>query len=148
MNKKLTAAIVIVLVALLAAIVVYIGDDSIAKSGERVSFNVSSGSYGLSEVIKDIKTKPYYEGYDAETLKWMESLGTKQVYFGNGSIVIMNNLDGLKIPRPPDVTDADIYDHFSAEVIEKHSLCDKYPNVYYVKNVNFDDHEIVSNGLA
>ncbi|MBR6023429.1 MAG: hypothetical protein IK044_00505 [Methanobrevibacter sp.] len=148
MNRKLAAIIVIMLVALLALIVVYIGDDSTSKSGERVSFNVSSGSYGLSEVIKNIKTKPYYEGYDAETVKWMESLGNKQVYFGNGSIIIMNNLDALKIPRPPDVTDAYIYDHFTAEVIEKHSLCEKYPTVYYVKDVNFDNHEIVSNGLA
>ncbi|MBR5954860.1 MAG: hypothetical protein IK021_05590, partial [Methanobrevibacter sp.] len=60
MNRKLAAIIVIMLVALLALIVVYIGDDSAFKSGERVSFNVSSGSYGLSEVIKNIKTKPYY----------------------------------------------------------------------------------------
>ena len=148
MNRKLTAAIVIILVALLALIVVYIGDDSASKSSERVSFNVSSGSYGLSEVIKDIKTKPYYKGYDAETMKWMESLGNKQVCFGNGSIIIMGSLDALKIPRPPDVTDAYIYDHFTAEVIEKHPLCEKYPTVYYVKDVNFDNHEIVSNGLA
>ena len=148
MNRKLTAAIVIILVALLALIVVYIGDDSASKSSERVSFNVSSGSYGLSEVIKNIKTKPYYEGYDAETMKWMESLGNKQVCFGNGSIIIMGSLDALKIPRPPDVTDAYIYDHFTAEVIEKHPLCEKYPTVYYVKDVNFDNHEIVSNGLA
>lgn len=149
MNKKWVIVFVILLVALFLMIFAYMNNpNEIGKSGEIVSFNVSSGHSDLSGVIDNIKTKPYYEGYDAATVKWMESLGNKQVFIGNDSIVIMNINDARKIPPTPDITDVYIYDHFTAEVIEKHALGGKYPTVYYVKNVKYTDQEIIGNGLA
>ena len=148
MNKKWIIPIAIVLVALFALIVAVSDDSSVTGSGETQTFNVSAGSCELSDFINDVKTLPYYEGYDAETVKWMESLGNKQVFRGNDSIVIMNGDDARKVLPDPGTTDAYIYDYFTAEVIETHDLGDGYPTVYYVKNVDFINQEIIGNGLA
>ena len=147
--KKLTIAIVIALAALFVLFVAYIDDNpDINNSGETMSFNVSSGSSELSAVINNIKTLPYYKGYDTETVKWMESLGSKRVFFGDDVIVIMDNFDAGKIPPDPGITDVYVYDHFSAKIIENHDLGNEHPTVYYVQNVKFNNQEIISNGLA
>ena len=148
--KKWTIAIIIVLAALFVLAVAYMGDnpDTTDNSGKTMQFNVSSGPSKLSDVINRIKTSSDYKGYDAETVKWMESLGNKQVFFGNGAIVIMDSINAAKIPKDPGITDVYIYNHFSAKVIEDHDLGDEYPTVYYVKNVNFIEQEIIGTGLA
>ena len=150
MDKKWTIPIVIVLVALFVLIVAYIdaNQDVISHSGENKTFNVSSGSSELSKAIENIKTLPYYEGYNQETVKWMESLGNKRIFFGNDSVVIMDSSDAEKIPPEPGITDVYVYEHFTAEVVENHDFCDKYPNAYYVENVSYIGQEIISNGLA
>lgn len=148
--KRWTIPIIIVLAVLFVLAVAYIDDnpDVLDRSGEKISFNVSSGSSELSKVINNIKTLPRYEGCDAETVKWMESLGNKQVFFGDDAIVIMDISNAAKIPEDPGVTDAYVYNYFTAEVIENHDLGDRLPNVYHVKDVEFIGQEIVGNGLA
>lgn len=150
MNKKWTISIVIVLAALFVLFVAYIDDnpDVLNNSGEIKSFNVSAGSSSLPKSIEYIKTSPNYDGYNAETVKWMESLGEKRVFFGEDGIVIMDIYEANKIPPEPGITDVYIYDHFTASIVESHDLGQKYPTVYYVKNVKFTNQEIVSNGLA
>lgn len=148
--KKWTIAVIIVLSALFVLVVAYIDDNPSAldSSTESKTFNVSSGPSELSNVINTIKTKPYYEGYDAETVKWMETLGKKKVFFGNNAIVIMDSSDAGKIPPDPGITDVYIYNIFTAKVLEKHDLGYKYPSVYLVEKVKFVDQEIVGTGLA
>lgn len=150
MNNKWLIPVVIVLAVLFVLVVAYIDDnpDVIDHSGERMSFNVSSGSSELTKVIKNIKTLPYYEGYDAKTVEWMESMGNKQVVFGDDVIVIMDGFEAMKIPYDVDVTDAYVYNYFTAEVVENHGLGVGHTTVYYVKNVKFTGQEIVGNGLA
>ncbi len=149
MDKKWTI-LIIVLAVLFVAIVAYIDEnpDATNSSGETMSFNVSSGPLELSAVIESIKTLPYYGGYDAKTVEWMEGLGNKKVFIGNDTIVIMDDVDAGKIPPEPGITDVYIYNQFSAEVIENHGLGNKLPTVYYVNNVKFINQEIVGNGLA
>ena len=148
--KKWNIAIIIVLAALFVLIVAYIGDntDVTNNSGETMQFNVSSGPSELSNVINRIKTSPDYKGYDVETIKWMESLGNKRVFIGSDAIVIMDNADAMNIPEDPGITDVYVYNHFTANVIESHGLGNKYPTVYYVKNVKFIEQEIIDTGLA
>ena len=150
MNKKWTIPIVIVLVVLFVLTVAYMdtNQDVIDHSGKTISFNVSSGSSELSKALDNIKTLPYYEGYNPETVKWMESLGSKRIFFGNDSVVIMDSSDAEKIPPEPGITDVYVYEHFTAEVVESHNFCDNYPTAYYVENVNYVGQEIISNGLA
>lgn len=150
MNKKWAIPLAVVLVALFILFVGYLNDNPnvITHSGETKTFNVSSGFFELSEYVNYIKTKPYYEGCDEETVKWMKSLENKRVFCGSDSIVIMDISDAEKIPPCQDVTDAYMYTHFTGEVVENHSLGNNYSTVYYVKNVKFSRHEIIGNGLA
>lgn len=149
MDKKWFILIIILLVAL--SVMIYLNNNSsqvIDKSGEKLSFNVSSGSSVLSRFVNDTKTKPDYVGYDRDTVKWMESLGDKRVFFGNESVIIMDIGNAEKIPDGHDITDVFVFDHFKADVVENHRLCDKIPEVYYVENVTFLNQEIVDAGLA
>ena len=150
MNKKWLILIVIMIFALFLFFVAYIMDNPsvISNSSETKSFNVSSGSSKLNDVIDTIRTSPYYEKYNEETVKWMESLGNKQVFFGNDVIVIMGSDDANKIPQDSGITDVYIYNYFTAKVVESHDLGDKYPTVYYVENVKYINQEIIGNGLA
>ena len=149
MDKKWFILIIILLVAL--SVMIYLNNNSsqvIDKSGEKLSFNVSSGSSVLTRFVNDTKTKPDYVGYDRDTVKWMESLGDKRVFFGNESVIIMDIGNAEKIPDDHDITDVFVFDHFKADVVENHRLCDKIPEVYYVENVTFLNQEIVDAGLA
>ena len=149
MDKKWFILIIILLVAL--SVMIYLNNNSsqvIDKSGEKLSFNVSSGSSVLSRFVNDTKTKPDYVGYDRDTVKLMESLGDKRVFFGNESVIIMDIGNAEKIPDDHDITDVFVFDHFKADVVENHRLCDKIPEVYYVENVTFLNQEIVDAGLA
>lgn len=149
MDKKWFILIIILLVAL--SVMIYLNNNSsqvIDKSGEKLSFNVSSGSSVLSRFVNDTKTKLDYVGYDRDTVKWMESLGDKRVFFGNESVIIMDIGNAEKIRDGHDITDVFVFDHFKADVVENHRLCDKIPEVYYVENVTFLNQEIVDAGLA
>ena len=145
---KWTIPIVILLVAILALVALNINGEPIDESGKTMTFNVTSGSSNLSSFINTVKTSPYYNGYDTETVKWMESLGEKRVFFSNDSIVIMDSDEAGKIPADPGITDVYIHDIFTAKVIENHKLCKMYPIVYHVDDVKFKNQEIISNGLA
>ncbi|WP_298523716.1 hypothetical protein [uncultured Methanobrevibacter sp.] len=150
MNKKWIIAVAIALAALLVLIVAYSGSNpqELDNSGETLYFNTSSGHCKLSSFINDVKTRPYYEGYNNDTVKWMESLGEKEVFSSADQIVIMDGLDAQKIPQDPGITDVYIYDIFTGKVIENHELTSKPQTVYYVDNVTFITQEIIANGLA
>ena len=118
MNKSLFA-IVIMLVAILGIVLLNAGDNS-QGDGDVRTLNVSSeGPMELSKVIGEIRTHEYYEGYDNETVEWMESLGNRYVWFSSDAIVIMDKWDSDKIPSQY-VCDASFYELFSCNVVEKH----------------------------
>lgn len=142
MNKSIVA-IIVVLVAILGIALLHANDGS-PVDGDRITLNVSSeGPMELSKVISEIRTHDYYEGYDNGTVKWMESLGNKYVWFASDEIVIMDKWDSDKIPSQY-VCDASFNEIFSCNVIEKHPLGDvKYPrDVLLVKNVEYIGEEI------
>ena len=138
MDKSLIA-VVLVLVAVLGIALLHVGD-SPSDSAERKTLNVSSaGPFKLSEFVKDIKTKEIYEGYDNETVKWMESLGEKYVWSSSDEYVIMESKgDSDKIPSIY-ACDVEFYEIFSCDVMESHSLGNiKYPrDVLLVRNVEY-----------
>ena len=96
MDKKIILPIVVLLVILACALTYSFSETNGIE--DKTSFTVSSeGPIPLSEIIEDIKTREYYEGYDNETLAWMESLGDKQVFSGDGIFLIMSDYDAQKI---------------------------------------------------
>ena len=100
MKNKITLPIIVILVALFVLLMAYIGDnpDAIDHSGEKMSFNVSAGYWDMDKFINSTQTLPYYKDYDPDTLKWMESLGSKRVLTGEGAIVVMSSHEAGKIP--------------------------------------------------
>ena len=143
MNNKSIFAIVIVLLAILALALVYSMDET-NDSTNKTAITVSSeGPIPLSDIIEDIKTADYYEGYDNETVAWMESLGNKQVFVADDAFVVMDSWDAKKIPSQY-VCDAYIDEFIECKVLENHTLGDvKYPkDVLLVKNVDYLGQEI------
>ena len=138
MNKKILIILIIAIVAILGLFLIYQYTEA-PDSGNRTTLNVSSeGPIELSKIVTDIKTNDYYEGYDNETVVWMESLGNKYVFTSTDEIVIMDKWDANKIPSVY-ACDVSFYEIFSANVIEKHSLgnCNNSKDVLYVKNVDY-----------
>ena len=129
MGKKTVIIILIVLITALALVVGYYISDS-PNDENRETLSVSTGSIPLSDIIKDVETGSYYEGYDNETLKWMKSLGDKSVFSGNGTFVVMSHYDASKL-HSEFVTDVYITQDFRCTVLETHSL----GNVTYPKDV-------------
>jgi hypothetical protein len=142
MDKSMVA-IVILLLAILSLVFLY-SFEELGDSGNRTELTVySEGPIPLSKIILDVKNNSYYQGYDNETLAWMESLGDKQVFSGNGTFVVMSSYDAGKL-HSEYVCDAYIEEFFECEVIETHSLGDvEFPReIIYVKNVKYIGEEI------
>ena len=146
MGKKTVGLIVIVLMAILSLSLYY-------SMMESPSFNVgdvktlevySEGPVNLPDIIEDVETASYYEGYDNDTLNWMKSLGDKAVFSGNGTFVIMGFDDAGRIPSVY-ATDVIITEEFECRVLETHSLGDvDYPKkVFYVNDVKYLGEKIV-----
>lgn len=138
MSKKLIIGVVAILIVILAIVLLYAGESPSAM-GNETTLNVSSeGPMELSKVVEDIRTHDYYRGYDNETVKWMESLGNKYVWFSSDEIVIMDKWDSDKIPSQY-VCDAYFQEIFSCNVLEKHPLGNvEYPrDVLLVKDVEY-----------
>lgn len=129
MGKKTVIAILIVLIAALALVVGYYVSES-PNDENREILTVSTGSIPLIDIIEDVETGSYYEGYDNETLKWMKSLGDKSVFSGDGTFVVMSPYDASKL-HSEFVTDVYITQDFRCTVLETHSL----GNVTYPKDV-------------
>ena len=142
MNNKSIIAIVILLLAILSLVFVYSFSES--DDSPKTDLTVySEGPIPLSDIIQDIKTADYYNGYDNETLAWMESLGDKQVFAGNGTLVVMDSWDAKKIPSEY-VCDVYIEEFIECHVLENHSIGDvKYPkDVLLVKDVDYLGQEV------
>ena len=144
MDRKIIIAIVIVIVAISGILLVSANSNS-SNDVNSTTLNVSSeGPKELSVLTNEIRTKGYYEGYDNETLQWMESLGDKNVWFSSDKIIIMDSVsDSDKIPSAY-VCDASFNEIFSCNVLENHSLGNvKYPkDVLLVNNVEYIDEEV------
>ena len=140
--KKAIKIIFVFLGIFLAALSAYYPADNnnvALNASLNETLNVSSeGPFALSELINEIKTEDFFKGYDNETVKWMESLGDKYVFFSEDYYVIMDKDDADKIPSVF-ACDVNFYEIFSCEVLESHSLGNiEYPrDVLYVKNVNY-----------
>ena len=143
MKGKGIILIVILLLAILTLVFVYSIDetnDSLNKTELTVS---SEGPIELSAIINDIKTGSYYKGYDNDTVRWMESLGSKKVFVSNDSFVVMSTIDAGKL-RSEYVCDAYIEEFIECTVVENHTLGDvEYPrDVLLVKDVRYLGDEI------
>jgi hypothetical protein len=142
-TKKITIAVIVVLVAVFCLLMAYANDISWVDDNPR-TLNVSSeGPIMLPVLVNEIKTHEDYTGYDNETVAWMESLGNKYVWSSSDKFVIMDKWDSDKIPSQY-VCDAYFKEIFSCNVLENHSLGQGYNfrDVLLVNHVEYIDEEI------
>jgi len=143
MKDKSVAAIVILLLAILSLVLVYSTGET-GDLGNKTELNVySEGPIPLRDIIGDVQTTEYYKGYDNQTLSWMESLGEKQVFSGDGIFVVMDDSDAGKL-RSEYVCDAYIVETMECTVLENRSLGDiEYQrDILLVKDVKYLGEEI------
>ena len=125
MDKRL---IVVVAVVALGIFMLYLNYDSQPDynvTASNVTLNVSlKNPVAVHKLAREIKTEKYYQGYDDEALKWIESLRGKCAFFGENKIVIMDNNDAKKISSTHgmDVSDVSYYEIFSCDVLANRSL--------------------------
>lgn len=89
MKGKITAIALIIIVAVIALYGIYVTTES--HPINETTLTVYMGSLNLSDHINIIKTESRYEGYDNETVKWLESLNPGNiVLFNKDTFVVMS----------------------------------------------------------
>ena len=144
MEKRVLAMLIGLIIVLAAVFAIAVSYQAEIDSKDKVILNASTeGPLSLESVVEDIKKYSYYEGYDNETLEWMESLGSKSVFHSEGAIIVMDSQDARKL-HSEYVTDAYITQTFSCNILENRTLVDANHTVYvlYVDNVEYLGQEI------
>lgn len=96
----------------------------------------------LDVFVKEIKTHPYFEGYDNDTLTWLESLNQNYIVFSsNNSYYIMSQSDANMLPIEY-ATDVSITDICSCNIVDQKALGNNLRNVVLVENVQFKEQRI------
>ena len=96
----------------------------------------------LDVFVNEIKTHPYFEGYDNDTLTWLESLNQNYVVFSsNNSYYIMSQSDADRLPIEY-ATDVSITDICSCNIVNQKALGNNLRNVVLVENVQFKEQRI------
>ncbi len=137
MKKKIYILILIISFITLSA--AYANMNISTDNIKNASLNASSeGPIKLTDLTKEIKTHPYYENYNTETLKWMESLGYQYVFKSSNYFVIMDYEDSQKIPSVY-ATDVSITNFFDCKVLDNRTLVkgNKSMDVLLVEDINF-----------
>lgn len=149
MKDKVSIGIIFVLVVILFLVFAH-SVTSTGDSTNRTNITLEQDyQMSLPELVSEIKNDSNYDGYDNDTVAWMESLGYKEVFITNDSFVIMNSFEAQKIPTVY-VCDAYVYHFISCDVLENHSLGNvKDPkDVVLVQHIDYQGEDIVGNGLA
>ena len=140
MNLKksyLIIGIVVILIAILGCICLsYLTTEY--NPGEKTTIEVyDDGFIDMGVFINEIKNHPSFEGYNNDTLAWLESLGQNYIVFSsNESYYIMSPYDANKLPREF-VTDVTITDICDCTIVDQKPLGNNLRNVVLVKNVDF-----------
>ena len=138
MNKKMIFIILIIIIIGLFY-TYFVSDFAFDDLGESKTLYVSTeGPFNLTELIEDVESEDYYEGYDRQTVDWMKSLGDKSVFPGDGDFAVMDADDASKL-HSEYIDDAYITQEFRCVVLENHSLGNvKYSHdIVLVGNVEY-----------
>lgn len=86
----------------------------------------SNRPININQLTNEIMNEEYFEGYNVDTLLWMQSLKQKEVFVSNDSYIIMNKIDASKIKTTyiTDIATTDTYDEYyiDCHIVEKRSL--------------------------
>lgn len=137
-KSYVTICIVIILIAVLGCVILsYLNSEALA---ERTTITICVDSpITVETFIDEIKNHPYFEGYDNETLTWLESIPANYIVFSsNESYYIMSSADENDLPIEY-ATDVSIYDVCDCVIVDERPLGSNLRDVVLVKDVKFKE---------
>lgn len=147
MRNRTVVAVMVIFILILTVGVVSAADGISNKDlSNKTQLNVSSrGPVDLNVIIHNISSQPEYNGYDNNTLIWMQSLGSKSVFVSPDAFVVMSSEDASKLPSKY-VDGLYIEEFIKCDILENHSLgnSSNFKDVLLVENVTYIGQEIHS----
>ena len=150
MNKFLKYLIISILILFLiigALYLVYLVEESPSDtiySSDKVTLSVASeGPYNVVGLCRDIRTNPYYEGYDNETVSWLESYDDYYVLSSSDAYVVIDKSEISKIPIL-NANDVFVNETFDCEIVENRSLGSGFKDILVVKDIDYKYENIKS----
>ena len=148
MKRKILMAILIVFLIIGGLYLLYLIDEQPSEtisSSNMVTLTVASeGPYDVGRLCKEIRTHPYYEGYDNETVTWLEGYRNCQALTSSDAFVVISNGEIGKIPIL-NANDVFVNETFECDLIENRSLGDGFKDVLIVKNIEYKNYQFESN---
>ena len=150
MNKLFKYLIISLLILFLiigCLYLVYLIDESPSdtiSSSEMVELTVASeGPYEVDKLCDDIRTNPYYDGYEKETVSWLDSYGNCQILSSSDAYVLIDRSEISKIPIL-NANDVFVNETFECEIVENRSLGSGFKDILLVKNIHYKHENIKS----
>lgn len=130
-----TIAVVVILIAIIAFL--FLGYLTSEDLGEKTTAEVYGDGYiNMTVFVNEIKNHEYFEGYDNDTLGWLESLDDGYIVVSsNETYYIMSPLDANNIPWEF-ATDISVYDTIKFNIIEQKSLGSNLRMFHWLKMWN------------
>lgn len=147
MRKKILMAFLIFVLIVCGLYVVYLIDEAPSQSissSDRVTLTVASeGPFDVDRFCQDVRTNPYYKGYDNGTVEWLENYKDCQILTSSDAFVVIDKAEIGKIPIL-NANDVFINETFECNIVENRSLGDEFKDVLIVKNIDYKNETIKS----
>ena len=147
MKKKILTAILILILIVCGLYAYYLIDeqpsDSILSS-DRVTLTVASeGPFDVGRFCDEVRTHPYYEGHNNETVEWLENYKNCQILSSSDAFVVIDKAEIGKIPIL-NANDVFVNETFECNIVENRSLGNGFKDVLVVKNIEYKNETIKS----
>ena len=147
MKNKILIAILILILIVCGLYVFYLIDEEPSQSilsSDRVTLTVASeGPFDVDRFCKEVRTHPYYEGYDNETVNWLENYTNCQILTSSDAFVLIDKTEIRKIPIL-NANDVFVNETFECDIVENRSLGSGFKDVLVVKNIDYKNETIKS----
>lgn len=147
MKKKILIAILIIILIICGLYLVYLLDEAPTQtvfSSDRVTLTVASeGPFDVDRFCKEVRTHPYYEGYDNETVEWLEKYDDCQILTSSDAFVVIDKAEIRKIPIL-NANDAFVNETFECNIVENRSLGNGFKDVLVVKDIDYKGETVKS----
>ena len=147
MKNKILIAILILILIVCGLYVFYLMDEEPSQSilsSDRVTLTVASeGPFDVDRFCKEVRTHPYYEGYDDETVSWLENYTNCQILTSSDAFVVIDKAEIRKIPIL-NANDVFVNETFECNIVENRSLGSGFKDVLVVKNIDYKNETIKS----
>ncbi len=147
MKNKILIAILIIILIVCGLYVVYLIDEAPSQSVssfDRVTLTVASeGPFDVDRFCKEVRTHPFYEGYDNETVEWLENYKNCQILSSSDAFVVIDKGEIGKIPIL-NANDVFVNETFECSIVENRSLGNGFKDVLVVKDIDYKNETIKS----